>query len=114
MNSHFLLPVVGSAIVLSAIGCASPSRSPILDSYGSEIQLPKPKSSLLPTVNIAPAKGWPVGEMPIPATGLKVQAFAEGLQHPRWLYVLPNGDVLGLKRMHRPSPMTVKGSKEKS
>ncbi len=56
--------------------------------------LPEPKSSLLPTVNIAPAKGWPAGAMPTPAAGLKVQAFATELEHPRWLYVLPNGDVL--------------------
>jgi glucose/arabinose dehydrogenase len=49
---------------------------------------------VLPTVNIAPAKGWPAGMKPQPGTGLKVTLFAEGLSHPRWLYVLPNGDVL--------------------
>ncbi|MBP4974338.1 hypothetical protein ITF28_08570, partial [Acinetobacter baumannii] len=42
---------------------------------------------------IAPAQGWPSGVMPTPAEGLKVKAFAKGLEHPRWLYVLPNGDV---------------------
>jgi glucose/arabinose dehydrogenase len=56
--------------------------------------LPPPKSSLLPKVNIAPAKGWPTGRRPAAASGLSVKAFAEGLDHPRWLYVLPNGDVL--------------------
>lgn len=81
-------------MVLVLTGCASPSKSPITDSYGSQPHLPEPKSSLLPTVNIAPAKGWPAGTMPIPAVGLKVQAFAKELQHPRWLHVLPNGDVL--------------------
>ncbi|WP_407640427.1 PQQ-dependent sugar dehydrogenase [Acinetobacter terrae] len=89
-----LLPIVGSAMVLVLTGCASPSKSPITDSYGPQPHLPEPKSSLLPTVNIAPAKGWPAGTMPIPAVGLKVQAFAKELQHPRWLHVLPNGDVL--------------------
>ncbi|WP_406935374.1 PQQ-dependent sugar dehydrogenase [Acinetobacter lwoffii] len=94
-------------------GCAMPSKSPINDSYGSQPHLPKPKSSLLPTVNIAPAKGWPEGKMPTPATGLKVQAFAKGLRHPRWLYVLPNGDVLVAETDAPPKPDDSKGIKGK-
>jgi glucose/arabinose dehydrogenase len=90
-----------------------PSKSPITDSYGSQPHLPKPKSSLLPTVNIAPAKGWPEGKMPTTATGLKVQAFAKGLQHPRWLYVLPNGDVLVAETDAPPKPDDSKGIKGK-
>jgi glucose/arabinose dehydrogenase len=49
---------------------------------------------MIPTIHIAPAKGWPEGAKPIPAAGLAVNAYAGGLDHPRWLYVLPNGDVL--------------------
>ncbi|WP_370940763.1 MULTISPECIES: PQQ-dependent sugar dehydrogenase [Acinetobacter] len=94
-------------------GCTMPSKSPINDSYGSQPHLPKPKSSLLPTVNIAPAKGWPEGKMPTTATGLKVQAFAKGLQHPRWLYVLPNGDVLVAETDAPPKPDDSKGIKGK-
>ena len=94
MSARFLLPIASFAIVLALAGCASPSNSPITDSYGPQPNLPEPKSSLLPTVNIAPAKGWPAGTMPTPAEGLKVQAFAGELEHPRWLHVLPNGDVL--------------------
>ena len=90
-----------------------PSKSPINDSYGSQPHLPKPKSSLLPTVNIAPAKGWPEGKMPTTATGLKVQAFAKGLQYPRWLYVLPNGDVLVAETDAPPKPDDSKGIKGK-
>ena len=56
--------------------------------------LPKPERKLLPTVKIAKAIGWPKGTTPIAATGLKVNAFASELDHPRWVYVLPNGDVL--------------------
>jgi len=56
--------------------------------------LPPPKKALITKVNIAPAKSWPVGKTPVAAPGLQVRAFAEGLDHPRWLYVLPNGDVL--------------------
>jgi glucose/arabinose dehydrogenase len=62
--------------------------------YGPNPTLPKPKPTLIPTVNIAAAKGWPEGAKPIPARGLTVKAFATNLDHPRWLHVLPNGDVL--------------------
>jgi glucose/arabinose dehydrogenase len=61
---------------------------------GASPQLPEPIRSLIPTVNIAHAKGWSNGERPTPAAGLSVAALATGLDHPRWLYVLPNGDVL--------------------
>ncbi len=62
--------------------------------YGADPDLSAPESALLPTVNIAKAVGWPEGGAPIAASGLKVQAFARNLDHPRWIYVLPNGDVL--------------------
>ncbi|KAB0650957.1 sorbosone dehydrogenase family protein [Acinetobacter bohemicus] len=113
MSARFLLPIVSSAIVLALTGCASPSNSPITDSYGPQPNLPEPKSSLLPTVNIAPAKGWPVDTMPTPAAGLKVQAFARGLEHPRWLHVLPNGDVLVAETDAPPKPDDGKGVKGK-
>ncbi len=68
---------------------------------GSEAQdigprptLPAPHHRLIPTVNIAPARRWPAGAMPTPAAGFQVTALATGLQHPRSIYVLPNGDVL--------------------
>ncbi len=113
MSARFLLPIVSSAIVLALTGCASPSNSPITDSYGPQPNLPEPKSSLLPTVNIAPAKGWPAGMMPTPAAGLKVQAFAGELEHPRWLHVLPNGDVLVAETDAPPKPDDGKGVKGK-
>ncbi|RZA21164.1 MAG: sorbosone dehydrogenase family protein [Lysobacteraceae bacterium] len=61
---------------------------------GTDPVLPPPQRSLLPIVDIAPASSWPQGMAPTPAPGLVVTAFAQGLEHPRWLYVLPNGDVL--------------------
>ena len=61
----------------------------------------------------ASAKGWPTGTMPIPAAGLKVQAFAKELQHPRWLYVLPNGDVLVAETDAPPKPDDSQGIKGK-
>jgi glucose/arabinose dehydrogenase len=62
--------------------------------FGPSPQLPAPQKSLIPTMNIAPAEPWPQGTRPTPAAGLAVTAYGTGLDHPRWLYVLPNGDVL--------------------
>ncbi|MEH6565890.1 MAG: sorbosone dehydrogenase family protein [Halopseudomonas sp.] len=76
-------------------GCSSnPAALPITAGMGPHPALPEPQGGLLPTVNIAPAVGWPSGGKPQAARGLQVQAFASGLDHPRWLHVLPNGDVL--------------------
>src|SRR5690606_8107819 len=83
-----LLPTM--LLLLSCEG----ARVPIAETYGPVPVLSSPNPSLLPTVDIAPAVGWLAGEQPLPAAGLRVNVFASGLQHPRWLYVLPNGDVL--------------------
>lgn len=71
---------------------------------GANPTLPKPNKTLFPTVNIAPAKGWPEGAMPTPMAGLGVTALASGLDHPRWVYVLPNGDVLVAESNAPPKP----------
>jgi glucose/arabinose dehydrogenase len=70
-----------------------PVESP-LTSVGPSPDLPDPDKKLIPVVQVAEAKGWPAGVKPTPATETSVNAFASGLAHPRWLYVLPNGDVL--------------------
>ncbi len=62
--------------------------------YGPSPQLVEPHKTLVPIVRPAKAVGWPEGERPSPASGLEINAFVSGLDHPRWLYVLPNGDVL--------------------
>jgi glucose/arabinose dehydrogenase len=67
---------------------------PIEQGYGANPTLPEPRQQTIPLVNVAPAQGWESGEQPVPAADLAVNAFASGLAHPRWLYVLPNGDVL--------------------
>jgi len=85
--------IVGSlTLLLSA--CGDTAQLPEDASIGPNPPLPPPAKELIPTVNIAPAKGWPEGAKPTPASELSVTAFATGLDHPRWLYVLPNGDVL--------------------
>ena len=75
-------------------GCAERSKLAAGGDIGPNPTLPEPTERLIPTVKIAPAKGWPEGVTPRAAAGTQVSAFAKGLQHPRWVYVLPNGDVL--------------------
>src|SRR5688572_26235644 len=79
---------------LSLVACSEMSRLPSGADTGPNPTLPEPNSTLIPTVKIAPAKGWPAGVTPKAAPGTRVAAFATGLQHPRWVYVLPNGDLL--------------------
>ena len=113
MSAQILLPMTSIAMALALAACAPPSKYSIIDSYGAQPVLPDPQTSLLPTVNIAPAKGWPAGAMPTPAAGLKVQAFAGNLAHPRWLHILPNGDVLVAETDAPPKPEDSKGIKGK-
>ncbi len=83
-------------VVLGALvaGCGDHARLPVSAGSGLDPTLPEPRRTLLPTVNIAPATGWQAGQSPTAADGFKVNLFAEDLDHPRCLYVLPNGDVL--------------------
>jgi glucose/arabinose dehydrogenase len=81
-------------LTAAGISCGSPARLPVSAGIGPSPAIPAPHTSLIPTVNIAEAKGWSDGEKPIAAAGTTVTAFATKLDHPRWLYVLPNGDVL--------------------
>jgi len=91
--------LIGSALSLGllvylATGCMDTARLPPGADTGPHPTLPDPAPGLLPTVHIAPARGWPEGGAPTPAAGLRVRAFARDLDHPRWLLALPNGDVL--------------------
>lgn len=101
-----LAPLV---VVLMLAGCGETATLPVKAGYGPDPELPPPNTTLLPTVNIAPAVGWREGEAPRPAEGLEVNAFATGLYHPRWLYVLPNGDVLVAETNAPPQPEGQKG-----
>lgn len=84
--------------------CDEKATLPVEAGQGPKPELPAPNKTLFPTVNIAPAKGWPDGKTPAAASGLKVNAFASGLDHPRWLHVLPNGDVLVVESNAPPRP----------
>src|SRR5919108_5105319 len=82
------------AVPLLLTGCGDVAKLPPGADIGPDPKLPEPTDTLVPTVNIAPAEGWQDGAKPVPAAGLAVNEFAGGLDHPRWLAVLPNGDVL--------------------
>jgi glucose/arabinose dehydrogenase len=111
MRTTFVLRAWPALVLLALAGCADKATLPPLASTGPAPALPAPSHSLFPTVDIAPAKGWPQGVTPAAAPGLAVRAFATGLVHPRWLYVLPNGDVLVAETNAPPRPDEGKGIK---
>jgi glucose/arabinose dehydrogenase len=86
-------------------GCGDMARVPLSAGIGPNPALPAPVHRLIPTVNIAPAEGWPADAKPVSAPGTVVSAFAAGLDHPRWIYVLPNGDVLVAETNAPPNPV---------
>ena len=92
MRSHFFLICLLGAASLAA--CGSPARLPVSAETGVHPVIPPPRESVIPVINVVTAKSWPDGNTPIAGEGLTVRPFARGLAHPRWLYVLPNGDVL--------------------
>ena len=107
MRNPQLVFVIALAGGLAA--CGESSSLQVIDGTGPSPKLPEPNKTLIPTVNIAPAIGWPAGGKPTAAAGTQVAAFAEGLDHPRWLYVLPNGDVLVAETNAPPKPDDSKG-----
>ena len=98
-------------IAAALTGCAEQARLPQSADMGPNPTLPPPNQTLIPTVHVATAKGWPEGRTPIAAPGLRVNALASGLDHPRWVYVLPNGDVLVAETNAPPRPEDGKGVK---
>src|SRR3954465_5271869 len=112
MRNNLLLAGCAGALVLPLASCKDAQDTVTAEqSYGASPALPAPQSSMLPTVNIAPAKGWPSGAKPVAANGMAVNAFATGLDHPRTVYVLPNGDVLVAESNAPPKPDDGKGIK---
>jgi len=103
--NHLLI----AALATGLVACGESSTLQVSDGIGPSPKLPEPNKTLMPTVNIAEAVGWPDGAKPTPAPGLQVMAFAEGLDHPRWLYVLPNGDVLVAETNAPPKPDDTQG-----
>lgn len=112
MRNHVLLAISIGALALPLAACNESSNTGVAEqTFGPSPALPAPESSMLPTVNIAKAVGWPSGAKPSAANGMAVNAFATGLDHPRTVYVLPNGDVLVAESNAPPKPDDGKGIK---
>lgn len=108
MRIRYVLPVLVVAAALVA-ACGEVARLPVEAGMGPRPELPAPNPTLIPTVNTAKAVGWAEAGLPTPASGLAVTAYARGLDHPRWLYVLPNGDVLVAESNAPPKPAEASG-----
>jgi len=99
------------ALITLLAACGEVAKLSVAEGTGPQPVLPKPNPTLVPTVHIAAAVGWPAGGAPQAAAGTRVGAFAQGLDHPRWLHVLPNGDVLVAETNAPPKPEDGKGLK---
>jgi glucose/arabinose dehydrogenase len=90
VKARIALPALALAVLAA---CAVGSSHPFVG-FGEQPELPAPQTSLIPTLNARQAVGWPAGLAPTAPAGFTVTRFAGELAHPRWLLVLPNGDVL--------------------
>lgn len=94
----FLVGLLVVVVALAGIGWfllrGHTAELPIEEVTGLEPTMAEPQAESIPTVNVAKAVGWPDDEVPNAADGLAVTRFADGLDHPRVIYTLPNGDVL--------------------
>ncbi len=106
MRVYSVLVLAGA---LALAGCGDKAKLPQQAGYGAHPSLPAPNPTMIPTINQADAVGWPAGEKPVAGAGLQVSAFAAGLDHSRWIYVLPNGDVLVAETNSPPKPDDMKG-----
>jgi glucose/arabinose dehydrogenase len=99
------------ALYALAGGAAAQSGAAMPPGFGPNPALPPPQESLIPTMNVAPARPWPGDARPSVPPGFAIGAYARNLEHPRWLYVLPNGDVLVAETNAPPKPDDGKGIK---
>ena len=109
--TSWLRPWIVCVFVSASVACGSASGRSIAEGIGPSPTLPPPSTSLVPTVNVVTAVGWSGDQRPRAADGLTVAAFARDLLHPRWLYVLPNGDVLVAETNAPPRPKDATGIK---
>jgi glucose/arabinose dehydrogenase len=90
-----MIPARRTIVAITLLtGCGTSARLPVDAGTGPHPVLPARSEAMIPLVNYVKARGWPPDESPLPAPGLALTPFARDLTHPRWVYVLPNGDVL--------------------
>jgi glucose/arabinose dehydrogenase len=99
------------ALLAGVAGCGRAAQFSVSSGFGPDPELPPPERRLIPTVKVVTAKGWELNEKPVAAEGTEVTAFAQSLDHPRWLYVLPNGDMLVAETNAPPRSDDAKGIK---
>ncbi|WP_274631273.1 PQQ-dependent sugar dehydrogenase [Arvimicrobium flavum] len=107
MKKHLVILPAVAVLVAAGGGCAffrDEATVPIEQTYGPNPTLAKPRPEWIPNINVAKATPWPEGTLPTAAQGYAVNEFAGGLDHPRWLHVLPNGDVLVAESNAPPKP----------
>src|SRR4051812_13570465 len=94
---------LAGAAALALCACSSPGSPDPMVGFGPNPPLEAPHTSLIPSVGVPDVVHWPAGAAPVAPPGFTVTRFAEGLEHPRWLLVLPNGDVLAAESAGPPS-----------
>lgn len=99
--SRLALLITASAVLTA---CGESANLPFQAGVGPTPQLPEPSTSLIPTLKVSKAVGWPAQVQPTAPDGFTVTALADNLDHPRWVYTLPNGDVLVAESNHPPMP----------
>ena len=110
MKQQWFSIALTAAIAIST-ACGNTTAFSGTEGVGPNPALPEPDTSLVPTINVVKAIGWDEGQQPVPGNGATVTAFARGLDHPRWVHVLPNGDVLVAETNAPPRPDDAKGIK---
>jgi glucose/arabinose dehydrogenase len=111
MSNVVPVRLVAGCLLLALVACGEVAKLPASAGIGPKPTIPEPNKTLIPTVHIAKAKGWSEGTAPTAAPGMKVNMYASGLDHPRWIHVLPNGDVLIAESNAPPKPEDNKGIK---
>ena len=96
-----IVALVGAGMILLR-RWDGPTKDPV---YGDKPDIPPAHPQNIPTLKMPTAKGWVPGHLPVAAPGLKVNAFAEGLKHPRQIYALPNGDILAAEALMDAGPV---------
>ena len=113
--------VAVGAVAVLALAAAGPDDFDVRTQIGPNPVLPEPQQYLMPPMHLAPVVGWKAGETPSVTAGLRIQALATGLEHPRSVFTLPNGDVLvvesigpGIEPTTRPKSIVMKWMEAKA
>src|SRR3546814_10727568 len=93
MHNANLIKMSVLALAIALAGCSEKANYDPVQQSGANPPLPKAQNFLMPPMQVPEGTGWKSGEKPAVTAGLKIEAIASGLMHPRQLYTLPNGDI---------------------